>query len=78
MAKEKTSKPNLRLVSFAWDLGYMIAIPIVVFAIGGVWLDKQLDTAPWFLFAGIGLAILITGLWIRSKIDDLIKKAGGE
>ena len=68
-------RTNGQLLSFAWDLGYMIAVPIVVFAIGGAWLDKRFDSSPFLLLSGIFLAILTTSLWIRSKLTDLLKKA---
>jgi F0F1-type ATP synthase assembly protein I len=38
------------------------AVIIVVFALGGIWLDKRLGTAPWLVIAGVfGGAAL--GFW---------------
>jgi F0F1-type ATP synthase assembly protein I len=43
-------------------VGLQFAITIVLFAFGGIWLDKTLGTSPWFVilmvFAGAGL-----GFW---------------
>jgi F0F1-type ATP synthase assembly protein I len=43
-------------------VGMQFAITIVLFAFGGIWLDKRLGTSPWLVilmvFAGAGL-----GFW---------------
>ena len=43
-------------------VGLQFAVTIVLFAFGGIWLDKKLGTTPWFVilmvFAGAGL-----GFW---------------
>ena len=36
-------------------LGIQFAVSILVFLYLGQWLDRKLDTAPWFLFAGVFL-----------------------
>ncbi len=54
-------------VSLAWELGYTIALPIVLFALGGRLLDKRLDTSPWLLLAGIFIALIISGTGVYYK-----------
>lgn len=52
------------VLSLAFQLGYMIALPAAVFAFGGAWLDRRLDTSPLFILLGLGLAIASSGFWV--------------
>jgi len=60
--------------SFAMELGYLIAIPLVAMALLGRFLDKKLETSPWIFLAGICIAIILTTFLIYKKtikvIDD--------
>ena len=59
--------------SLAWELGYLIVIPLVIFALGGRWLDKQYGTSPWFLLGGLVLSIIITTISLIRKFSSLLK-----
>ena len=64
-------------LSLAWELGYTIALPIILFAIGGRMLDTKLGSSPWMLLAGIGVALMISGTavyWKTIKIMDEASK----
>lgn len=57
------------------ELGYIIAIPIVMFGIGGAYADKYLGTTPMIMLSGFMLAIAMScmGVWKivkRTIIDD--------
>lgn len=76
--KEKDKKERaifLQTLSLSWELGYMIAIPLVILAIGGRFLDNKYDTSPIFLISGILLSILVSGILVfkRAKriLDDI-------
>lgn len=56
--KNRGSTTALALVA---QLGFSIAVPMVVFIGGGAWLDSQIHSAPWFLFLGIFLGLLSAG-----------------
>lgn len=56
----------------ALNLGYMIVIPILVFGIGGVFLDKYLNTFPIFIFVGFVLAVTASMLIVYVKMKDII------
>jgi F0F1-type ATP synthase assembly protein I len=56
--KERGSTTALALVA---QLGFSIAVPMVVFIGGGAWLDGQFHTAPWLLFLGIFFGLLSAG-----------------
>lgn len=62
-----------RLTSLAFELGFIIALPIVAFGFGGKWLDQKIGTFPLLTLIGIFLAISLTTLWIYRKFRDYFK-----
>lgn len=77
MNEEKKSKPDSSwsTLGLAWQLGYTIAVPLVVFALAGRYLDKKLGTTPWLLLAGIILAIASTTWLVYKKTKEIIEKS---
>jgi F0F1-type ATP synthase assembly protein I len=73
--KPNTSpKPNKwSLVAFALDMGFVIALPLVVAAFLGKWLDSHFGTKPWLTLAGIIIAVIITAIWMTKKLRTYIK-----
>ena len=65
----------LAALSLAWELGYTIAIPIVIFAFLGRFLDKKFDSSPWLILIGIFLALLISGFAVTKKALKIIAAA---
>jgi hypothetical protein len=61
------------LVNLAMELGFIIALPLVVLALGGKWLDTKTHTTPWFTILGIIIAIATTSIWLTRRIKELIK-----
>lgn len=74
IAKDET-KSTFSTVGIAWELGYMIAIPLVALTLGGRFLDKKLDTAPLLLLVGVVLSIIFSTYAIYRKMADIIKKS---
>ena len=62
-------------LSLAWELGYTIALPIIIFALGGRLLDKKLESSPWMLLAGIGVALMISGTAVYYKTIKIMDEA---
>jgi F0F1-type ATP synthase assembly protein I len=60
---------SLRL---AWSLGYIIAIPAVVFGFGGAYMDKYWGTSPNFLLIGFALACLLSMLGVYRKVKEIL------
>lgn len=56
----------------AWQFGYTMAIPLVVFALGGRLLDKHFNTSPLFLLIGIIVSIAISSILIGTKAVKII------
>ena len=68
--KNVNSERDISVISLAWDLGWMIVVPIVVFATGGAFIDKSMGTSPWMLLGGIGLSLIITSVMVYRKTID--------
>ncbi len=65
-------------LSLAWQLGYSIAIPLVVFALGGRLLDKKLGTSPWLLMTGIFLSLIVSTFSVYFKTIKILKETENE
>ena len=58
-------------VGLAWELGYIIALPIVILGLGGAYADKAYGTSPGFLLAGILLSLLLSGIGVYRKVKAI-------
>ena len=58
----------------ALSLGYMIIVPILVFGLGGVLLDKYLDSFPIFVLVGFFLAMTASLTIVYTKTKDIISQ----
>lgn len=73
MADDKQNEKPWSALGFAWELGYSIVIPIVIFALIGRLLDKKLDTSPWLLLLGILISIIVTTVLVYKKTIKVMK-----
>lgn len=60
-------------LDLAWELGYIIVIPIVILGVGGAYADKKFGTSPLFLFIGIIIAFTITSVAAYKKIKVITR-----
>lgn len=70
--KDTDKAKEFRAWALAGELGYTIAIPIVVFALLGRLADKAWGTSPWLLLLGILISIVASSFLIYKKVKDLI------
>ncbi len=70
---QANKKPFWQALNLAWELGYTIALPLVLFALAGRWADKRYDTSPWLLLSGMALAIILTTLLLIRKFSRLLR-----
>jgi F0F1-type ATP synthase assembly protein I len=56
------------------DFGATIAIPAVIAAFVGVWVDEKLGTAPWLLLGSLAVAGVLTAYIIQKKAKAYGKK----
>lgn len=61
-------------LDIAYELGYLIALPIVVLGFAGAFLDKKFGTSPLFILSGIILSFIITSVGAFRKIKDITDK----
>lgn len=59
-------------LTFAFELGYMIAIPLVFLALLGRWADRQFETSPWFLVGGIIVATTVSTWIVYKKVSNIL------
>ncbi|MDP3994117.1 MAG: AtpZ/AtpI family protein [Candidatus Doudnabacteria bacterium] len=71
--KPKKSLAKSELVSIAFELGFIIALPVVLFGFLGKWLDTRADTSPLLTLIGIFGAITMTSFWIYRKFKNYFK-----
>ncbi|MFH1098463.1 MAG: AtpZ/AtpI family protein [Candidatus Uhrbacteria bacterium] len=73
MDEQHQRSPVWAALAFAWELGYTIAIPLVVFALLGRFLDRRFGTTPWFLLVGVFAAIAASGIAVVHKVNSIAK-----
>jgi len=73
MDENKQNDKPWSALGFAWELGYSIVIPIMIFALVGRILDKKMDTSPWLLLLGILISIVVTTVLVYQKTIKIIK-----
>lgn len=59
--------------TLAFELGWQIAIPLVVFALAGRYADKYLGTSPWLLVVGIVIAAFTSSFIVYHKVARILK-----
>ena len=71
-----------RALSFAGQLGYAIALPLVLFGILGRFADRWLRTSPLLFLIGILFAATTTTAWLTVKIKafsaEMNQVSGGD
>lgn len=68
----KDEKKMWSAYELAMNLGFMIITPILIFGIGGVLLDKWLNSYPIFILIGFLLAMTSGLLIVYIKTKDII------
>lgn len=72
--QEENKEKNLfSVVSLAWELGYVVAVPLIIFALVGRFLDKKLETSPWIFLLGVVISIIVSVFMVYRKADKIIK-----
>ncbi len=71
--KENKEGNLFSVVSLAWELGYVVAVPLIIFALVGRFLDKKLETSPWIFLLGVVISIIVSVFMVYRKADKIIK-----
>ncbi len=70
-------RPLWQALGLAWQLGWMIVLPLVFFALAGRYADQAFGTTPWLFLGGVVVAITSTTLLLISKFSRLIRDING-
>jgi len=54
------------------DTTWRIAIPVVLFAGAGIFLDRKLDSAPWFTLLGSLVGFFIAGYLLKQQLQAVV------
>jgi len=57
-----------------FQLGFSLALPLVIGIAGGAWLDKKFSTSPLFTLIGLMVGLSIAGYSFYMDILPLIKR----
>ena len=61
-------------LSLAWQLGYTIAIPLIVFLIIGVSLDKYFKTSPFLSLIAVFFSLIVTTFSVYKKSMKILNQ----
>ncbi len=62
---------SMKAMGLAGQIGYIIAIPAVLFGVGGAYLDKYMGTTPAFMMGGLLLAFVSSAMAVKKMIDQM-------
>ena len=62
----------LQMLGLVGEIGTMIAVPAVLFGFGGAYLDKNMETSPLFVIAGLALALISSSLAVWHRIQPFL------
>ena len=65
---------NLYAVSLGLELGFLIAVPLVIFLLLGVFLDRKFGTMPLFLMIGLLLNVVVTVTGVKNLLLPFLEK----
>ena len=58
------------------DTSWRIAVPVVLLAVGGIFADRSLESAPWMTLLGTVAGFAVAGLLIRQQIAAVRIRGG--
>ncbi len=61
-----------KLIGIAWELGYVIALPLILFALAGKFADTFFHSSPLIFLFGTLLAIIVSTIIVYRKIVKLM------
>ena len=71
--RKKDNFKTFYALSIAWQLGFIVAVPIGGFLFLGFWGDRLFGTAPVLLIVGIFAGIAVTVYEVYHLLIQLIK-----
>lgn len=73
-ATKKEARSVWEMLGFAWEVGYIIAIPAFLLGFGGAYLDKYyLHMAPLGVIGGLAIAFIVSGYAVYTRVRSFLK-----
>lgn len=73
---QKQTQKALVTLGIAMQLGFSIAIPLIVFIALGIWADKSFGTMPLLTIAGVLLSLVVSVAEIFQIIKSVQQGSG--
>lgn len=77
MEKDSSKQKLFYAISLALQMGFLIAIPLVLFTVLGIFLDNNFDTFPLFLMIFVGVGLIATFFDVYYLVLPFLKKKTG-
>jgi F0F1-type ATP synthase assembly protein I len=71
MGRRAVDRNTLRVIALASQLGVSMVVPLVVFVLGGIFLDKKVGTSPLFLLIGVLCGFIGAGYAVYDTVKQL-------
>ncbi len=68
-----TNKGFWLALNLAWEMGYLIAVPVLLLGVGGAYLDSYLATSPLFVLSGFALAALFSSVSVFRRVRAVLQ-----
>jgi F0F1-type ATP synthase assembly protein I len=69
--RRAVDRNTLRVLAIASQLGVSLAVPLVFFVVGGIFLDKKVGTSPLFLLIGIVCGFIGAGYALYDTVKRI-------
>jgi len=72
---ENQKKPNFfYAISLGLQLGFTVVVPLIIFLLLGIFLDKKLSTSPCFTISLTILSLVFVFFEVKSYLLPLLEK----
>lgn len=68
MTKPGDAKPQFNVVSELADTTWRMAVPVLIFAGLGLFIDKKIDSAPWLTLLGMIIGFIFAAYLVKQQI----------
>jgi F0F1-type ATP synthase assembly protein I len=73
---QNTNKNFGYALSIGMQLGFMIALPLIICMVAGIFIDKKLGTFPIFLILSVFIGMALTIISIYKSVLPFLEKKG--
>ncbi len=73
LTKENVTSAQWSILSLAWELGYLISLPLVIAVVIGYLADRRLGTSPWLTLAGVFISVPVAVYAVYQKTSAVIE-----